>query len=238
MKAFINWSGGKDAALALHRCRGMKHLQVGCLFTNKVTASNRVSMHGVRWELVEAQAASIGLPLYQAELPSEPGSVVYEEEVSRQVKGLKELGYTTSVFGDIYLEDLKVYRQAQMSQLGMDCLFPLWREAPQAIIEEFLGLGFKAIVVCVDSSRLHPSFCGRLIDIDFINDLPADVDVCGENGEFHSFVFDGPIFKRPVRFQKGDQTIGSYAAPQSRHALGTQLPKRIDFVYTDLLPGE
>jgi uncharacterized protein (TIGR00290 family) len=234
MKAFINWSGGKDAALSLYRCLAIKELEVGCLFTSKVAATNRVSMHGVRWELIEAQAASIGLPLYPAALPLAPGGDEYEEEVSTRVKGFKESGYTTSVFGDIYLE---AYRQAQMSKLGIRCLFPLWKEAPEEVMAEFLGLGFKAIVVCVNSSKLHPSFCGRLIDVDFINDLPADVDVCGENGEFHSFVFDGPIFKRPVLFSKWEQTTHRYAAPRSLDASGTQLPQSIDFVYTDLLPG-
>lgn len=237
VKAFVNWSGGKDAALSLHRCLGMKDLEVGSLFTNKVASTSRVSMHGVRCELIEAQATSIGLPLYQAALPLEPGGNVYEEEISRQVKGLKELGYTTSVFGDIYLEDLKVYREVQMSKLGIACLFPLWKEAPEKVMAEFLGLGFKAIVICVNSSKLDPGFCGRLIDIDFINDLPPQVDVCGEKGEFHSFVFDGPIFKRPVLFHKGAQTIHRYAAPQSPQASRTQVPEHIDFVYTDLLPA-
>ncbi len=215
----------------------MKDLEVGGLFTNKVAATNRVSMHGVRWELIEAQAASIGLPLYHAALPLAPGGEVYEEEIARQVKGLKESGFTTSVFGDIYLEDLKAYREAQMSKLGMGCLFPLWKEAPQQVMAEFLGLGFKAIVVCVNSSKLHPGFCGRLIDRDFIKDLPPHVDACGENGEFHSFVFDGPVFKHPVLFDKGVQTIHRYHAPRSLQASPTQEQESIEFVFTDLLPA-
>ena len=236
VKAFMNWSGGKDAALSLHRCLAMKHLEVGCLFTNKVAPTNRVSMHGVRWELIQAQAASIGLPLHHALLPLEPGSDVYEEELSRRVNGFKELGYTTSVYGDIYLEDVKRYREAEMSKLGMSCLFPLWKEAPGELMSEFLGLGFKAIVVCVNSSKLDPRFCGRLIDKEFIRDLPPEVDVCGENGEFHSFVFDGPIFKWPVPFHKGGQTLVNYASPRELHASELPLPQRIDFIYTDLLP--
>ncbi len=236
MKAFINWSGGKDAALALHRCLQTKDFHVGALLTNRVAGSNRVSMHGVRWELIEIQAASIGLPIKAATLAEEPGGDEYEAEVARQVLELKAYGFATAVFGDIFLEDLRDYRETQMSKLGVHSCFPLWQEKSRSLMKEFISLGFKAVVVCVNASKLHPSFCGRIIDHQFISDLPADVDVCGENGEFHSFVFDGPIFRQPVKYEVGGRSVRSFASPQAPQN-SSSVAKEVSFIYTDLLPA-
>lgn len=239
MKAYMNWSGGKDSSLALYHALGDNTLSVEALFTSVNAVHNRISMHGVRRELLQRQAHSIGLPLYTAELPEQPGIQEYEQEMYSKVATLREQGFGTAVFGDIFLEDLKQYREEQLAKLGIPCSFPLWKKDTKELMQEFLNLGFKAVVVCVNSTRLDESFCGRLIDAAFVADLPKDVDVCGENGEYHSFVFDGPIFKEPIQFTKGEKVFRQYAAPKDENdqcfSATPQQPS--GFYFQDLLPA-
>jgi uncharacterized protein (TIGR00290 family) len=230
-KAFMNWSGGKDSALCLYKALQLKEYNIECLLTNVNASHNRISMHGVRRSLLEAQAASIGIPLQTIELPEQPTMQEYEEMMPKKLNELKSSGYNKAIFGDIFLEDLKNYREQKLKQLNIDCIFPLWKMDTTELIKEFIALGFKAIIVCVNENYLGKSFCGRMIDESFINDLPANVDVCGENGEFHSFVFDGPIFKQPIKFSKGETVYKLYDAPKQKDASA-----KYGFYFCDLLP--
>ena len=217
MKAFFSWSGGKDSALALYKAK-QSGLPVGALVTAVNQSFNRISMHGVRRELLEAQAASIGLPLYTIELPEMPGMNVYEEAVHKMHRQLKEQGFTHGVFGDIFLEDLKIYREKLLNEDGLQCVFPLWERNSKTLMKEFFDSGFQSIVVCTNGAQLNKSFCGRLLSEAFVRDLPPNVDPCGENGEYHSFVFDGPLFSKPVAFEKGEIVFKEYATPVLQQA--------------------
>lgn len=212
--AFFNWSGGKDAALALYKILQSKKYHVQYLLTNVNAAHDRISMHGVRRSLLQAQAASINIPLQTIELPEQPSMKEYEQNMMQKIEALKLSGCTTAIFGDIFLEDLKLYREQKLKQANIECIFPLWKMNTTELIKEFIAVGFNAIVVCVNQTYLDKSFCGRLIDESFVNDLPNNVDVCGENGEFHSYVFDGPIFKRPINFYKGEIVYKKYESPK------------------------
>lgn len=231
IKAYMNWSGGKDSSLCLHRVLQEEVFQVDRLLTSfSVPAPGtepgggtrsgggggggyRVSMHEVRRELVEAQAAAIGIPLEAIELPEQPGMPEYEAAMREKVSLLKTRGCQHALFGDIFLEDLRAYREEKLLHQEVRCVFPLWKIPTRQLMAEFLELGFKAIVICVNGRWLDRDFCGRLIDESFVRDLPDNVDPCGENGEYHSFVFDGPIFKHPVAFQKGEVVYKEYKAP-------------------------
>jgi uncharacterized protein (TIGR00290 family) len=235
MASYMNWSGGKDSALALYHI-SKQNKKPGCLSTNINKVHDRISMHGVRRSLLEAQAASIGLPLYTMGLPEQPGMEIFEEETEKHIRFLKSLGYTEAVFGDIFLEDLKLYREKQLQPFGIQCSFPLWKKDCAALMKEFFELGFKAIVVCINETQLDKSFCGRMLDESFVNDLPAEVDICGENGEYHSFVFDGPMFAQPVTFSKGEIVIRSYPSPNAATDKGDAGQNlTTDFYFCDLL---
>jgi len=212
-KAYMNWSGGKDSALALYYILQQNKYEVNCLLTSVNSVRNRISMHGVRRTLLEAQANSIGIPLTTIEMPEQPDMTEYEAILNTKIRILKIQGFTHTIFGDIFLEDLRKYREDKLDELSIKALFPLWKVDTTQLIDEFLQLGFKTIVVCVNEKYLDKSFCGRIIDTQFIKDLPANVDMCGENGEFHTFVFDGPIFKNPVLFTKGEVVYKEYKAP-------------------------
>jgi uncharacterized protein (TIGR00290 family) len=231
-QAFFNWSGGKDSALALYKAILSNKYDIQCLLTNINIIQNRVSMHGVRQSLMEVQAAAIGFPLNVVELPEEPSMQEYEDMMLLKIKELKSAGYTKAIFGDIFLEDLKNYREQKLQETGIECVFPLWKIDTTALMKEFISLGFKAITVCVNEQYLDKSFCGRIIDESFISDLPSNVDVCGENGEFHSFVFDGSIFKQPVNFKKGEIVCKQYKAPKN----DGNLQDKYSFWFCDLLP--
>lgn len=213
--AYMNWSGGKDSSLCLHKILQEKKYDVRFLLTSVNAVHNRISMHGVRRELLEAQALSIGIPLTTIELPEQPGMQEYEQYMMQKVAALKEAGCHHSIFGDIFLEDLKQYRENKLKEADIDCVFPLWKKDTTGLLREFIELGFKAIIVCVNEKHLDQSFCGRMIDESFMNDLPPGVDPCGENGEYHSFVFDGPVFKQPVSFTKGEIVYRTYATPKN-----------------------
>jgi uncharacterized protein (TIGR00290 family) len=234
----MNWSGGKDSSLCLHYIQQDKNYSVDCLLTSVNAVHNRISMHGVRRELLAAQAVSIGLPLITIELPEQPGMSEYELAMMSKIEGLKKNGYTHAVFGDIFLEDLKQYREQKLSTFDISCLFPLWKISTKQLMEEFLSLGFKAIIVCINEKFLDKSFCGRIIDESFVRDLPENVDVCGENGEFHSFVYDGPIFKSPIPFIKGEVVQRKYHAPQTNSDASNRMDQASEygFYFCDLLP--
>jgi uncharacterized protein (TIGR00290 family) len=240
INAYMNWSGGKDSSLCLHHIMQDKQYRIEYLLTSVNAVHNRISMHGVRRELLEAQALSIGLPLQTIELPGQPGMQEYEQVMMDKVTALKQQGCTHAVFGDIFLEDLKLYREQKLQQADVDCVFPLWKKPTGQLMKEFIQLGFKAIIVCVNEKYLDKSFCGRLIDESFVNDLPSNVDVCGENGEFHSFVFDGPIFKHPIPFTKGEIVYRNYAAPAntSDNCSPMDGASEYGFYFCDLVNGE
>jgi uncharacterized protein (TIGR00290 family) len=236
-KAYMNWSGGKDSSLCLHYVQQDDRYQVDRLLTSVNAAHDRISMHGVRRSLLEAQAHSIGLPLTTIELPEQPGMQEYEQAMLQKVGALKKEGYTHSVFGDIFLEDLKRYREEKLATMDIQGVFPLWKIDTAELMQQFLTLGFKAIIVCVNEKYLDKSFCGRLIDDSFVRDLPPGVDVCGENGEYHSFVFDGPIFKYPVLFSKGEIVRRQYQAPQQAQDVCNPMNNASEygFYFCDLL---
>ena len=237
-KSFFNWSGGKDSSLALYHLLKDKNYSVEKLLTNISGDYHRISMHGVREELLQQQAEAIGVPLQKLILPHEPSMIEYEKCMAETMADLKKEMFTHSVFGDIFLEDLKAYREKQLGTIGMTAVFPLWQRDTTELINEFIDLGFKTIVVCVNEKFLDKSFCGRIIDSDFIKDLPENVDVCGENGEFHTFVFDGPIFKNKVEFTKGEIISRKYAAPkqQSDNCFQPAVADEYGFYFCDLLP--
>jgi len=238
MKAYINWSGGKDSSLALYHTLNDKNYSVEKLLTNVSGEYQRISMHGVREELLEQQATAIGIPLQKLVLTDQPSMIEYEEHMMRTMNQLQQERFTHSVFGDIFLEDLKIYRESQLTKVGMTAVFPLWKRNTTELIHEFIDLGFKTIVVCVNEKYLDKSFCGRIITEDFIRDLPENVDVCGENGEFHTFVFDGPIFNNPIAFAKGEIIYRKYAAPkqQSDNCFQPAVVEDYGFYFCDLLP--
>lgn len=207
----FNWSGGKDSTLALHHILQDDNFDVRYLLTTVNEAYNRVSMHGVRESLLIAQAKSIGIPLYQIRLPESLDMKAYDEHMHRHMVQLKSAGITHSIFGDIFLEDLKAYREAKLAEVSLEAVFPLWKRDTIAILKEFIDLGYKTIVVCAKEGL--EDFCGRVIDDSFIADLPIGIDPCGENGEFHTFVFDGPIFKQPIDFTVGEKVFKTYPSP-------------------------
>ncbi len=214
-KAYFNWSSGKDSALSLYKVLQDEKLDVSLLLTSVNAFHDRVSMHGVRRELLEEQTKAIGIPLQTIDLPKEPSMKEYTSKMEEVVSSLKNKGYKKSIFGDIFLEDLKRYREKQLQKLEIECVFPIWKQDTRKLVQEFIDLGFKSIVVATKSEKLDASFVGRIIDEDFLNDLPNDVDPCGENGEFHTFCFDGPIFKQPVRFQIGEKIYREYQRPKN-----------------------
>ena len=214
-KAIFNWSSGKDSALALYKVLREDQFEITSLLTSINREFQRISMHGVPVSLLEKQAESLGFPLIKMELPKEPTMEEYREIMAKTMNEIKSGGVTHSIFGDIFLEDLKKYREEQLSTIGMKAVFPLWKKNTTELIHEFLDLGFKTIVTCVNETYLDKSFAGRIIDKDFINDLPANVDPCGENGEFHTFTFDCPLFKSPISFHIGETVKKTYPKPKT-----------------------
>lgn len=214
-KALFNWSSGKDSALSLYKILQDPTFEIVSLLTSVNEKFERISMHGVRVSLLEAQARSIGLPLSKMIIPEMPSMEVYEKVMENTLSKFKQEGVEYSIFGDIFLEDLRKYREDKLAIIGFKGVFPLWKEDTKTLLEEFLSLGFKTIVVCVNEKYLDKSFVGRIIDATFISDLPKNVDVCGENGEFHTFTFDGPIFKNPIPFEIGEIVYRKYEQPKT-----------------------
>ena len=200
----VSWSGGKDSCLALHELMQSADISVEGLLTTVTRDFDRISMHGVRRSLLERQADSLGLPLHQVLISKGAGNAEYEAKMAEAFSHFRERGIETIAFGDLFLEDIKTYRDRFLGGHGMAGLYPIWKRNTSALIREFLGKGFKTIIVCVDPKQLDPAFAGRVIDEKFLAELPSHVDPCGENGEFHSFVFEGPIFRSPVKFSLGE----------------------------------
>lgn len=203
-KAILSWSGGKDCALALERIRQQGKYDVVALFTTVTEEFDRISMHGVRRALLEAQAESLQLPLEIVWIPQAASNNIYEERLKETLKCPLQNGVETVIFGDLFLKDIRAYREIQMDRIGMHTQFPLWGEPTDKLARGFIADGYKALTVCVDSKALPKSFAGRNFDSDFLQALPDQADPCGENGEFHTYVYDGPIFPDPISFQKGE----------------------------------
>jgi uncharacterized protein (TIGR00290 family) len=240
IKAFFNWSGGKDSALALYHVQMNNRWDVQMLLTSVNEEFQRISMHGVRETLLESQAESLGIPLVKCRLPAAASMQLYDIRMSEVMARFKIDGIETAIFGDIFLEDLRAYREGKLAQSGIRADFPLWQRDTRELINEFVDLGFKAIIVCVNARRLDKSFAGRFIDREFIKDYPNTADICGENGEYHSFVFDGPIFKQPIDFDIGETVYRNDTATQAKgdEDCPSNGPAKWDtgFWYTDLIP--
>ncbi len=203
----LAWSGGKDSAVALYGLQQTRRHEVIALLTTVTEGYDRISMHGVREVLLDQQAASLGLPLSKVRIPASSSMEEYETKMRETLAHYRGMGVSSVVFGDIFLEDLKEYRERKMSQIGMKAVFPIWKKDTAELAREFIDLGFKAVITCVDSHALDGRFAGRVFDEQFLRELPAGVDPCGENGEFHSFVYDGPIFRKPVPHVKGEVVL-------------------------------
>lgn len=175
----------------------------------------------------------MGLPITILQLPDQPDMDEYNRLMMEQMQQLKKEGFTHAAFGDIYLEDLKIYREKQMEKAGLQSLFPIWKQNTEVLIRRFIDDGFKAVVVSADSGKLGESFVGRKIDDSFLSDLPSDVDPCGENGEFHTFVYDGPIFTKPISFLIGEMTFQEYDAPEADETDTSKM----GFRFCDLIPA-
>lgn len=238
-KAYLNWSSGKDAAMALHAVRREGEYSVEKLLTTINSETGRISMHGVRLELLEAQARETGFPLEIIPLDGNVSMTTYNEVMLRECGKLLAEGLPYSIFGDIFLEDLRKYREDQLKKAGVKGVFPLWKRDTTSLMQEFISAGFKAVVVCVNSKLLDKSFCGREIDREFLASLPEGIDPCGENGEFHTFVYDGPIFKEPVKFQVGEVVERFYQSTKNEDDCFREKKETWDtaFWYCDLLPG-
>ena len=198
------WSGGKDSAMALHTLLQRSDIQIAALLTTVTEGYERISMHGVRRDLLERQAQSIGLPLHEVRIPPQCVNPVYEARMEAALRIYLEKGVRKVAFGDIFLEDLRAYREKNLARVGMTAIFPVWKRDTRELIRSFHASGFRAVAVCVDPKILAPSFAGRELDESFFRDLPPHADPCGENGEFHSFVFDGPIFHSPISVRTGE----------------------------------
>ncbi len=212
------WSGGKDSAMALQTLLQQKQFQVVALLTTLTEGYDRIAMHGVRRELLKRQAESIGLPLHEVFIPPQCVNPVYEARMEEALRLFYNQGVRTVAFGDIFLQDLRDYREKNLARIGMTAIFPIWKRDTRELIRFFHAQRFRAVVACVDPKVLDPSFAGRELDETFFRDLPPQADPCGENGEFHTFVFDGPIFQSPILIRTGDVVT------------------RDGFVFCDLLP--
>ena len=236
-RSVFHWSGGKDSSIALQRILQNPEYSVDCLLTTVNHAHDRITMHGVRRNLLEAQVAKMDIPLEILELPEQPDMDEYNRLLGDKMNELKERGITHAIYGDIFLEDLKSYRENLMQQFGFETVFPIWNEDTTKLIHRFIGDGFKAITVCVKDDPLGKDFTGRVIDTSFLNDLPDQVDPCGENGEFHTFVYAGPIFSSPIPFKKGDIVYREYDSPsQSDGDVHQPENSKMGFLFCDLLP--
>lgn len=225
------WSGGKDSAMALHMLLHQKQFQIVALLTtvtegrvpgfvlaNPGSTEDRIAMHGVRRELLRRQAASLDLQLHAVSIPQQCVNPIYEARMEQALRLFYEQGVRKVAFGDIFLEDLRTYREKNLARIGMTALFPIWKRDTRELIRSFHDHHFRAIAACVDSKVLDPSFAGRELDESFFRDLPSNADPCGENGEFHTFVFDGPIFQSSIPVRTG------------------VVVNRDGFIFCDLLP--
>ena len=217
-KVLLSWSSGKDSAWTLHLLRLQPDIQVAALFTTFNSAADRVAMHAVRRALVEAQAERTGLPLWAIELPWPCSNLEYEERMRAVCQRATTEGITAIAFGDLFLDDIRDYRVRQLQGSGLEPLFPVWQIPTEQLGREMIAAGVKAKITCVDPSRLARSFAGRDYDLGLLEALPSEIDPCGENGEFHTFVCDAPVFSRPIAVRVGE------------------VVERDGFVFADVLP--
>lgn len=218
-KAWLSWSSGKDSAWALHKMRRRGDVEITALFTTINSAFHRVAMHAVRESLLEAQAAATRLPLIKIPIPSPCPNEVYERAMSEAMAQAKERGVTHIIFGDLFLGDIRKYREENLAKCGLVPIFPLWLKDTHNLANEMIAAGLRANLTCVDPKKLARSFAGREFDAELLAALPASVDPCGENGEFHTFVHAGPMFSGPIPVQPGE------------------IVERDGFVFADILPG-
>lgn len=219
-KAWMAWSSGKDSAWALHTARQLGEVEIIGIMTTVTSVYDRISMHGVRRCLLQAQAEALGLPLYSVEIPAPCSNQEYETRMREAMQVAQAQGVSHIVFGDLFLEDLKEYRENNLAQVGMQGYFPLWKRDTRTLAQEMIQDGLKAHLTCLDPGKMPLFLAGHAFDAILIAALPESVDPCGENGEFHSFVWDGPMFKHPVPVQVGETV------------------ERDGFVFTDLLPAD
>lgn len=226
--AYFNWSSGKDSAYALYNVQQEDYYDIKELLISVNSSLDRVTMHGLRRSVLLRQLESLNIPFSFLELPENPTMEAYGDLMRSQIAKYKDQGLLNAGFGDILLEDLKKYREQQLSSEGVEAFFPLWNMNTTQLISNFIQEGFKTIVVAVNGDKLDKSFAGRIIDESFINDLPDEVDPCGENGEFHTFCFDGPVFNKPVSFQLGEIVTKSYPSP-------VEEAKSVVYYFADIL---
>jgi uncharacterized protein (TIGR00290 family) len=219
-KILFAWSGGKDSAMALYELQKAGGYEISTLLTTVTEGYNRISIHGVRHSLLNQQAQSLGLPLEKVYIAKKSSNIDYETRMRKKLLEYKARNVLSVAFGDIFLEDLRKYRERILSRIEMKAIFPVWKRDTAELSRSFIAAGFKAIITCVDSNLLAKSFAGKLFDQRLLFRLPPGVDPCGENGEFHSFVYDGPIFREKVAYKKGD-----IVCRENR------------FYYCDLIPG-
>jgi uncharacterized protein (TIGR00290 family) len=217
-KVLLSWSSGKDSTWALHLLRQQPEIQVVALLTTFNSAADRVAMHAVRRVLVEAQAERTGLPLWAVELPWPCSNLQYEERMRAACQRATTEGITAIAFGDLFLQDIRDYRVRQLQGSGLEPLFPVWQIPTQQLGRDMIAAGVKATITCVDPSKLAKSFAGRDYDLPLLRALPLEIDPCGENGEFHTFVSDAPVFYRPIAVRAGE------------------VVERDGFVFADVLP--
>lgn len=206
-RLLLSWSGGKDSAMALFELLKSRECEVLALLTTVTREYDRISMHGVRRSLLRRQADALGLGLEEVWIPKQASNQEYESSLREALSRYQGLGATAVAFGDIFLEDLRGYREERLRQIGMGAVFPLWKADTTALARRFIETGFKAVTTCVDTHVLGREFVGREFDAQFLAALPGGVDPCGENGEFHSFVYDGPIFKRRIAIETGERLL-------------------------------
>jgi uncharacterized protein (TIGR00290 family) len=200
----LSWSGGKDSAYALYKLMNDERYEVKYLLSTFNVNFKRLSMHGVKEELVDAQAESIGISLIKVYVYGNSNGE-YEMQMKAALLSIKEEGINKIAFGDIFLEDLKDYRETMMHAVGMECIFPLWKNDTTILVNDFIAKGFKTYTCCINDAYLDESWAGRLVDHSFLQALPATVDPCGENGEFHTFCADGPVFKSAIPIKLSDK---------------------------------
>ncbi len=227
-KTFLNWSSGKDCAFALYQLLQEERTSVEKLFTTVSKSTGRIGMHGLRETLLRQQAQAIGLDLEVAYLPENNSLDSYNQVMHNAMQNLIKEGYSHAAFGDIFLEDLRMYREEQLSKVGLKGLFPLWKNNTKEQLNQFVAASFKSVVVAASGEYFDKTFPGTKIDEYFLDKLPIGVDPCGENGEFHTFCYDGPIFANEVKFKFGERKTSTYPAPK-----GGEISK---FHFIDLIP--
>ncbi len=203
MSYVSSWSGGKDSAIVLYELQKTNGYEISALLTTITEDYDRISMHGVRSVLLEQKAESLGLPVEKIYIEKNESNEEYEAKMKDKLMQYQSRGVLSIVFGDIFLEDVRKYREEKLSKLGIKGIFPIWKRDTTELAHTFIDLGFKAVITCVDSNVLDKKFVGRAFDEQFLSELPSTIDPCGENGEFHSYVYDGPIFRKRILYKKG-----------------------------------